>query len=279
MDKSKKSTYIIAAVTFVVLILGIYFLFIFKKAPGQIKPKDFASGEIKQVSDIDVSKRPYITLTPTSDGAEIIISIENMADFDGIEYELTYQADNPTAPGSKIQRGSTGAGINTKDQKYKTSILLGTASRGVRSPDRGVVDGILTMHLFKGDQEYLSETNWDLFQVGAKKATIESRDSKFQLEIPGLGKDYWLILADTISVPLNSKFDLKKVQFPVFGAFSIAGDFTSAGTLTIKSQGGNDLYSYSHQDSSFTKLDTEKSGSDLTAKVSNLATFVVLSAK
>lgn len=279
MDKSKKSTYIIAAVTFVVLILGIYFLFIFKKTPGQIKPKDFASGEIKQVSDIDVSKRPYVTLTPTSDGAEIIISIENMADFDGIEYELTYQADNPTAPGSKIQRGSTGAGINTKDQKYKTSILLGTASRGVRSPDRGVVDGILTMHLFKGDQEYLSETNWDLFQAGAKKATIESRDSKFQLEIPGLGKDYWVILADTIGVPLNAKFDLKKVQFPVFGAFSIAGDFASAGTLTIKSQGGNDLYSYSHQDGSFTKLDTVEAGSDLTAKVSNLATYIVVSSK
>lgn len=277
MNRSRKSTYIIAAVTFVILIVGIYFLFIFKKAPGQIKPKDFTSGEIKQISDIDVSKRPYVTLTPTSDGAEIIISIENMSDFNGIEYELTYQADNPTAPGSKIQRGSTGAGVNTKDQKYKTSILLGTASRGVRSPDRGVVDGKLTMHLFKGDQEYLSETNWDLFQVGAKKATIESRDSKFQFEIPGLGKDYWVILADTISVPSGANFDLKKVQLPVYGAFSIAGDFTSTGTLTIKSKGGNDLYSFSHQDSAWQKVDAQQSGSDLTARVVNFATFVVVS--
>lgn len=279
MDKSKKSTYIIAAVTFVVLILGIYFLFIFKKAPGQIKPKDFTSGEIKQVSDIDVSKRPYVTLTPTSDGAEIIISIENMADFDGVEYELTYQADNPTAVGTKIQRGATGTDVNTKDQKYKKSILLGTASRGVRSPDRGVEDGKLTMHLFKGEQEYLSETDWNLSQIGSRSAILESRDSNLKLEIPGLGKDYWVILSDTIGVPINAKFDLKKVQFPIYGAFSIAGDFASAGTLTIKSQSGNDLYSYSHQDGSFTKLDTEKSGSDLTAKVSNLATFVVVSAK
>ena len=126
MDRSKKSTYIIAAVTFVVLILGIYFLFIFKKTPGQIKPKDFTSGELKQLSDIDIAKRPYVTLTPTADGAEIIISIENMAYFDSIEYELTYQADNPTATGTKIQRGATGTDVNTKDQKYKKSILLET---------------------------------------------------------------------------------------------------------------------------------------------------------
>ena len=279
MDKSKKSTYIVAAITFVILLVGIYFLFIFKKVPGQIKPKDFTSGELKQISDIDITKRPYVSLTPTADGAEIIISIENMADFDGIEYELTYQADNPTAAGTKIQRGATGTDVNTKDQKYKKSILLGTASRGVRSPDRGVEDGKLTMHLFKGEQEYLSETDWNLSQIGLKSAALENRDGNFKLEIPGLGKDYWVILSDTIGVPLNAKFDLKKVQFPIYGAFSIAGDFTKEGTLTIKSKAGDELYSYSQQDSAWQKLETSDAADDLTAKVSSFATFAVVSSK
>ena len=279
MDRSKKSTYIIAAVTFVVLILGIYFLFIFKKTPGQIKPKDFTSGELKQLSDIDIAKRPYVTLTPTADGAEIIISIENMAYFDSIEYELTYQADNPTATGTKIQRGATGTDVNTKDQKYKKSILLGTASRGVRSPDRGVEDGKLATHLFKGEQEYLSETSWDLKQIGARSVSLEAREGNFKLDIPGLEKDYWVILADTIGPPPNAKIDLKKVQLPILGAFSIAGGFISEGTLAIKSKAGNELYSYSQQDSAWQKLEALDAGDSLTAKVSNFATFVVVSTK
>ena len=103
MEPSKKSTYIIAAVAFIILATAIYFLFIFQKGEAKIKPEEFA-GEVKDVSELEVAKRPYVTLTPTGDGAEIIISVENMSFFDKIEYELTYQADNPQVPGEKIER-------------------------------------------------------------------------------------------------------------------------------------------------------------------------------
>lgn len=277
--KSKKSTYIIAAVAFVVLLLGIYFLFVFKKAQQEIQPSDSSTGEIKQVSDIELSKRPYVTLTPTSDGAEIILSIGNMGDFSNIEYELTYQADNPQSPGTKIERGSTGSDVNTKDSSYKKSILLGTASRGVRSPDRGIVDGKLTMHLFKGGQEYLSETNWDLSSAGSTDNVVKSRDGNFSIDLPDLGKDYWVILANTIGVPQGGKFEISKVQLPVYGAFSIAGNFPSSATLTIKERAGNKLFTYNHQDKSWKEISTTSKGNDLVAKVSNFATYVVVSSK
>src|SRR3989344_8816673 len=159
MDPAKRNIYLIAAVAFIAIVVAVYFLFIFQKGRKTVKPQE-VSGEVKELSEIDLNKRPYVTLTPTSDGAEIIISIENMANFDRIEYELTYLADNPTETGQKIQRGATGTDINTKDQKYKKSILLGTASRGARSPDKGITDGKLTMHLFKGETEFQSETFW-----------------------------------------------------------------------------------------------------------------------
>ncbi len=283
MDQSKKNTYVIAAVVFVALLVGIYFLFIFKKGPNQIKsPDNQTASDVKQITDIELAKRPYVTLTPTSDGAEVIISIENMGAFDRIEYELTYQADNPTSPGTKIERGATGTDINTKDAKYKKDILLGTASRGVRNPDTGITDGQLALHMFKGDTQYDSQTPWDLIQAGAVSTSISDRTSSFTLKIPSLGKNYWIILADTLGIPKGGSFDVKNVALPVYGAFSIAPTFPSAANLTLKSGATSPtLFAYNLADQTWQKVDSSYSSASkaLTATVNNFATFVVVSSK
>ncbi len=277
MEKSKKNTYIAAGAVFVLLLLGIYFLFIRKGGPGDIKKQD-SSGDVKQISEIELAKRPYVTLTPTADGAEIIISIENMGAFDKIEYELTYQANNPTSPGTKIQRGSTGTDINTKDAKYKKDMLLGTASRGVKNPDTGITDGKLSLHLFKGSTQYDSDSPWDMLQAGATASTIADRSGNISVSVPALGKNYWVILADTVGVPKGGSFDLKNVVLPIYGAFSIAGAFPQTANLTLKSGTASPtLYSYNLADGSWQKIDSKYSASDktLTASVNSFATFVV----
>ncbi|MEX2028355.1 MAG: hypothetical protein WD988_02545 [Candidatus Curtissbacteria bacterium] len=269
-----------AGVVLIALLAAVYFLFIFKKGPSQLKSQDGGASEVKQITDIELAKRPFVTLTPTADGAEIIISIENMGEFDNIEYELTYQADNPTSPGTKIQRGSTGTDINTKDAKYKKDMLLGTASRGVRSPDTGVTDGILSLHMFKGDTQYDSETPWDLIQAGVIATTVSDRADNVTLKLPSLGKNYWIILADTVGVPPGSTFDIEKVALPIYGAFSVAPAFKSPAALTLRS-GSQDpqLWSYSLQDTTWNKLDSTVSDNAITANVSSFATFVAVSSK
>ncbi|KKS03528.1 MAG: hypothetical protein UU56_C0019G0006 [Candidatus Curtissbacteria bacterium GW2011_GWA2_41_24] len=246
MDPAKRNIYLIAAVAFIAIVVAVYFLFIFQKGPKTVKPQE-VSGEVKELSEIDLNKRPFVTLTPTSDGAEILISIENMSSFDRIEYELTYLADNPQIAGEKIQRGSTGTDVNTKEQKYKKSILLGTASKGTRSPDKGVTDGILTMHLFKGE-------------------------------------NYFVIISDTVGAPANGQFDIANVVFPVYGSFSVAPQFTKSADLLIKfTQDAKSfqLYSYNHTDSKWTKLDSsyDANSKTVSAKVNSFATFVVVSSK
>ena len=279
IPKSKKSTYIIAAVMVVLLAVGIYFLFVFRKATKDISPDDKSFGEIKKIDEIKLTDRPYVTLTPTPDGAEIIMSISGMTYFDKIEYELTYEADNPASPDTKIQRGATGSDVNTKDATYKKSILLGTASRGVRSPDRGILNGLLTMHLFKGDLEYLSESTWDMSTIGLTSNTIKTRDGNLEIEVPDLPKDYWVILANTIGIPAGGKFETANVQLPVYGAFSIAGAFPSDGTITIKERGGNKLFGFNNADKSWKELTASGEGGMLTAKISGFATYVVVSSK
>lgn len=281
MNPEQKKKYIFAGASLVVIVLVVYFLFIFHRGPKDINTEE-STGEVKTLNDIEVAKRPYVTLTPTTDGAEIIFSIENMAEFDRVEYELTYQADIPGSAGGKIQRGSTGSDVNPKDEIYKKSILLGTASKGVRSPDRGVADGKLTLHLFKGEDEYVTDAPWDLIEAEGA-TTLKNAAGNFKMEVPSLGKSYWVIVADTVGLPKNTEnIDTKKVSLPTYGVFSIAPDFTRSAKLSIKladSAQSPKLYAYNHAGSKWQQVESTYASADKTvsATVSNFATFVVVS--
>lgn len=282
MDKSRKSTYIIAAISIVVIAVAVYFLFIFKKDTSKKTGVMNVSEDVKELNDVDLTNRPYVTLTPTSDGAEIIISIENMSYFDSIEYELTYLADNPTVPGEKIERGSTGYDVNTAEEKYKKSVLLGTGSKGVRSPDKGVEDGKLTLHFKKGDSEYISETEWNLYQIGKSPETIKSKSGDFQISLPAFSKNYFMILSDTVGLPPLAPFEEGKVAAPVYGTFSIAPSFATSADLSIKTSKeakDSQLFAYDNADFSWKELKStyKASSQTLSASVTSFSTFAVVS--
>ena len=281
ISKQDKRKYIIAGVSFVVIAVVIYLLFIFQGLPKRIKT-DGTEGEIKDAGELALVDKPYVTLTPTSDGAEIIISIEKMSYFDRIEYELTYLADNPQAAGDKIQRGATGTDVNTKDEKYKKSILLGTASKGVRSPDRGIVDGKLTMHLFKGDIEYQSQTEFNLVEIGASETTVKDSQGKVSVDVPAtLGKTYWVILSDTVGIVPTFDKDPASVVTPVWGTFSVAPKFTKNATLTLElgDLGQKPQIHLYTQDGKWETKDLKAEGDAYTYSLNSFATFVVTSSK
>ena len=284
MDKTNRTIYIIAAVFLIIVLVAIYFLFIFQKKPKEPKSEE-SEFEVKSVQDIELAKRPYITLTPTTDGAEIVLSIENMDNFDNIEYELTYLADNPQIAGEKIQRGSTGTDVNPKEPKYKKSILLGTASKGVRSPDKGVTDGKLTMHMFKGGTEFTSETTWVLTQAGSKASEIKDQSQKLKFNLPALDKDHWIIITDTLGVPPDNKeFKVNDVILPVYGVFSVAPQFPKSASLSInldKDVKSPQLYTFSHTESKWQKLEVtiDESSKTISVQTNSFATFVIVSSK
>lgn len=283
METTKRNTYIIAAASLLILIAAIYFLFIFPSRTKGLR-KEEINPEIKPAAEIDIKKRPFVTLVPTSNGAEIVLTMENMGEFDSIEYELTYQADNPQIVDQKIERGATGTDVNTKDEKYKKSILLGTASKGTSSPDRGIADGKLTLHMLKGGIEYKSETSWDLFEVGARATEIKDRDERVKISLPSFTKEYWIIIADTVGVPSKSEFNVEAAQLPVYASFSIAPKFQKPAQVAIKADGAtesSELYAYNHTDSTWKKLESQFSASakTLTSSIDSFYTFVVVSPK
>ncbi|HSX18880.1 MAG TPA: hypothetical protein VLE91_01965 [Candidatus Saccharimonadales bacterium] len=284
ITKKNRNTYILAAASFVVILVAIYFLFVFHKAPKGIKKSD-SGNQLQDLSQVDLKNKPYITLTPTPEGAELILSIENMSYFDKIEYELTYLADNPQVPGEKIQRGSTGSDVNTKDPKYKKDMLLGTASKGVKSPDRGITDGKLTLHLTKGDTEYQSDSQWYMVEIGSKPITVTDANNTVSLDVPAtLGKTYWMVLADTISVPPTYDHDIKSTITPIWGTFSVAPKFSKNIEVKIKLQQDAAkpvIHAFNLQESKWSDPQTNYSASDKTVSTSTdtFQTFVVESTK
>ncbi len=277
MPKSKKNLYILAAAALFLILATLYFLFVFQRSPQSPKV-DRSMFEVKPITDVETAKRPFVTLTPTAPGSEIIISIENMAEFENIEYELTYLADNPQIPGEKIQRGSTGTDVDTKAPKYKKSMLLGTASRGVSNPDRGIEDGKLTLHMFKGNIEYQSQTPWYLLEVGLTNTQISTPDGNMVIKIPKLTKDYFVILTETVGIPPNSEADINKIEVPIYGTFSILPKFTPKADLAIKTQAKDAKLSiYNSQEGAWGNIDSAQTGDTIKAKIEMLSTFVVVS--
>lgn len=280
LDPKQKQKYIIAAISFVVIAVAIFFLFVFHKKPDEIK-KQQISGEVKELAQIELKNKPYVTLTPTTDGAEIIISLENMSYFDNIEYELTYLADNPQVPSDKIQRGATGSDLNTQDPKYKKAILLGTASKGVKSPDRGITEGKLTLHLYKGEDQYLSETQWDMFEMGNKPVEMKTADGNFTVMAPAtLGKSYWVILADTVGVPPSYDHPIENTITPVWGAFSVSPKFAKTTDVTLKlakDAKSPVVHAFNLQEEKWSDPKSNYSAGDKTisATIDHFATFVV----
>ena len=128
-----KTKYIAAGIAFIFIILAIYFLFIRQQSEGKIKTQENAN-IVKNVSDVDVGKRPYITLVPTSDGAEIIISIEKMSDFEKIEYDLPYLEVTPKVPVKKLKGAQQVRILTRKMKNTKSRFFSEQAQKGLEVP-------------------------------------------------------------------------------------------------------------------------------------------------
>lgn len=285
MDKVSKSTYIIAAFAFIIIVAAIYFLFIFQKKPATPK-EDNSAADIKQATDVPVENRPFIALVPTTDGVSINLRASNMSYFDKIDYELTYQADNPQLPGQKIARGSTGSITDTKSASHEDQMLLGTGSKGVRTPDTGITDGKLTLHMFKGQTEFRSETSWNLVKASSTEI-LETQDGNFKLT-PTFATSYWMIAADTVGLPPQdnnqNKFDSKNITLPVYGAFSVTPAFTKPAKISItlsKDTQNPTLYLYNLAEKSWTKLDStyDSATKTISSQTSAFGAFTVVSSK
>lgn len=157
------------------------------------------------VEEIDLSFQadgPYALLLPRRDGNALNLNIFRVSAYEGISYELAYQASaseivNSDAEGAeetdKIDRGVQGT-LNTdsKQSEYDQEILFGTCSKGDTMStlhcvfDKDVENGTLMLKIQKpyerGDKStivYKMTTTWHFQKPDVALGKITSGDSHF----------------------------------------------------------------------------------------------------
>lgn len=157
---------IIVGIVVFFLVVGGFLITRSKKAlpPSTIKPAE------ETLLETPLEERPYVSLTPRSDGREFTLDISRIKNTQTIEYELVY-----------LSQGLSRGVIGSLDLKGETSIsrklLLGTCSRDVCKYDEGVTEGTLTLRFRGADgvRKFVSDFH---LQKGDKE--LNSIDGKFK---------------------------------------------------------------------------------------------------
>lgn len=208
---------ILGIVIFVLLLLGGSFIWWRAKRAreGQL-PSPIPEGRLIETA---LEERPYVTLTPRTDGREFTLEISRIKNAETIEYELVY-----------LTRGLSRGVIGSIDLQGETTIsrklLLGTCSRGVCKYDEDVTEGSLTLRFRspEGVRKFVSDFH---LQQGGKELT--SIDGNFKLEGKLSAETFYLIMS-TIGLP--QEFEGKVVGGP-YGVFTVGSKLIKNGKVTF----------------------------------------------
>jgi hypothetical protein len=222
---------------------------------------------------------PYAVLVPRTDGNAMILNLRRTSGYDGITYELAYNAEG-------IDRGVVGE-INTKENKgeYTQEILFGTCSRNVCKYDKDVENGTLTLRIKKGNTTYRMITQWHLQKPDVALGKLASGDNHFMYTSEGKPADHTLV-GFTIINDLSGAPKLpsdKTVTGKVYALSTPAAKDLPAGNVTVELPSnpseGSKIFRYTESDGKWVELETKVEGSKLTAKAPSSGIFTVLSPK
>jgi hypothetical protein len=209
-----------------------------------------------------LAERPYITLTPSSDGHWLTIDVSRIRDADSLEYELLYDTAS----------GATQGSINTVPLKgesnYSKKILLGSESSGKFKYDEGVTQGTLTLRLRGGPGTRKFVTEFHL-QQGEKELT--SRDGNFSLKGTFPAANYYVTM-QTVGLP--GEYEGEVLVGP-YGAFSSGADTVKNGKVSLKLPEGTTeatLYSWSGKD--WTEEKGKIKDNAISTEISSLMSFI-----
>lgn len=195
--QQKQKMMIAAAVGIVLVILagvGIY-AFTQRKSETTEAPKVAEKKKkISQFNVIPVSERPYVEITPTAGGRNILLTIAELKKpAENVEYELEYQA-------GELLQGAFGE-ISLVTLPATKDILLGSCSAGGACTYHKEVQGGSLVTRFSGSNEYALKSDWRYIENTKKEKTAASKDAKFQIESAELAKQPVLIIANSPGYP------------------------------------------------------------------------------
>ena len=226
--------------------------------------------KVEEINKLAIKDRPYVTLTPRSDGREVTLTIDNLTNASRAEYELEYQA------GDMLQGMFGTIDFSTEPQPVSKKLLFGSCSKGKCKYDDNVSGGSLIMRFEGQDDPYVLKTEFNLQQMADRKGIFTSKDIKAKLDVgkTGLASSAYVIIAPTMGLPAPIEGEVIAGPYAFLAATSLK---LASAELTIQSKqdlGTAKLLSWTGQ--AWTELDSETGINKLTAPVTSLGTFVLV---
>jgi hypothetical protein len=161
----------------------------------------------EKFNTIDVSKRPYATLTPTNKGRSLTLSLFSLnAPAKKGDFEVEYQS------GTLLQ--GFGGKLNIDKLPDVQEFLLGSCSAGGKcSYSEDVTGGQLTLR-FTDTEKYALKNEWSFLENKEKADTITSRDGKFVVTGKGIAAVTHLVVLQSPGYPAPVAATLSNVYAP-----------------------------------------------------------------
>ncbi|HKZ35034.1 MAG TPA: hypothetical protein VJ179_04175 [Patescibacteria group bacterium] len=183
-----KKNKIVLLVVFLLVIIGLVVVI----AKGRTKNEPQVPQE-KKKSEIPLDKRPYLSLTPSSDGHTLTLGVlfpEGVSSFD---YKLFYLTDG-------IQQGWSNTVVKPKtgERLVLEDLLLGTCSKMVCKYDKNVEEGEITIEMEYEKEFGEFSTRFRLYQP--KTDLLSSADGNFLFR-PKTRTSGYTVVTETIGLP------------------------------------------------------------------------------
>lgn len=243
---------------------GVFFIFKNKKPTEEVTTSEPEGVLIETTLD----ERPYVTLTPRSDGRELTLEISRIKNAQTIEYELVYLS-------AGLSRGVIGSIDVNGEKSISRKLLLGTCSRNVCKYDEDITEGTLTLRFRAPDgvRKFISD-----FRLQQGDDTLSSIDNNLQIEGKISPTTFYLTIS-TIGLP--EEIEGTPVS-QIYGVFTADSKTIKSGIVNLALIEENPdvvLYSWDGKTWQLEEEDFETDGKTLSASVSQLATFVAVTSK
>jgi len=184
----KKYLPIIIFVAGLIVILASLFLFLKTRKDNKKDNTQNADEEINLV-ELSFDKRPFVSLTPKTDGHYLVLSIEklNIDGVSSIDYELLY--DTKTG----VTQGVPGTFSLDGKSSVEADLLLGSESSGKFRYDDGVEKGSLTIWLRNDKGKLIAKEVLD-FKMFSNTAELQSIDNEFKYTFKKKMSGYFVIM-------------------------------------------------------------------------------------
>lgn len=190
----------------------------------------------EKFNTMDVTKRPYVTLTPTNKGRSLTLTVHSLnAPAKKGEFEVEYQS------GTLLQ--GFGGKLNIEKLPDTQEFLLGSCSAGGKcSYSEDVTGGALTIRLTDTEKQAL-KNEWSFLENKEKSDTVTSRDGKFVLSGKGIASvSHWVVLQSP-GYPAAVANPLSNVYAPA-GLSAVKGELKVSMRLSGDAETGASIWAW-----------------------------------